>query len=162
MSTLKTGLKAPSFSGTDQNGNKVSSKDYKGKKLVLYFYPKDLTETCTIQATNIRDNISLLKKAGFEVVGVSPDPVNLHKKFSDKYKLPFPLIADESHSIIRKYGVWGEKLLYGKKYMGLLRTTFLIDEKGIIKKIIQRPKSKKHVEEILQYWNEAEAGRIPK
>ena len=148
---LKEGDKAPAFSGKDQNGNKISLSAYKGQKLVLYFYPQDDTPTCTIQACNLRDNYALLKKEGFAVIGISPDEVTDHKKFEEKYQLPFTLIADPDHAIIDKYGVWGEKQLYGRHYMGLHRTTFVIDEKGIINKIYLRPKNKSHAEEILSY-----------
>lgn len=149
MITLKENDKAPTFSGTDQNGNKISLSDYKGKKVVLYFYPEDDTPTCTIQACNLRDNYGLLKKNGFEVIGVSPDDAAKHKKFEAKFDLPFTLIADTKHTILQKYGVWGEKQMFGHKYMGLHRTTFVIDEKGIIKKIFLRPKNKAHAEEIV-------------
>ena len=154
MITLKAGDKAPAFSGKDQNGNKVSLSDYTGKKVVLYFYPEDDTPTCTVQACNLRDNYSLLKKEGFEVLGVSPDDVNKHKKFEDKFQLPFTLIADPEHSIIDKYGVWGEKQLYGRKYMGLHRTTFVIDENGRIQKVYLKPKSKQQAEDIVKHWKE--------
>lgn len=149
MVTLKEGDKAPAFSGVDQNGNKISLSAYKGKKVVLYFYPEDDTPTCTIQACNLRDNYSQLKKKGFEVIGVSPDDSQKHKKFETKFDLPFTLIADTSHSILEKYGVWDQKQMFGNKYMGVLRTTFIIDEKGIIRKIFLRPKNKAHAEEII-------------
>ncbi len=149
MVTLKEGNKAPAFTGADQNGQKVSLADYKGKKVVLYFYPEDDTPTCTIQACNLRDNYALLKKHGFEVIGVSPDDIVKHKKFEAKFSLPFRLIADTSHKILEKYGVWDQKQMFGHKYMGVLRTTFVIDEKGIIRKIFLRPKTKAHAEEIL-------------
>ncbi|MGN6354922.1 MAG: thioredoxin-dependent thiol peroxidase, partial [Parafilimonas sp.] len=131
MITLAAGMKAPAFKGKDQNGNTVSLADYKGKKLVLYFYPEDDTPTCTVQACNLRDNYALLRKEGFEVVGVSPNDSESHKKFEQKFSLPFTLIADPAHKIINTYGVWGEKQLYGRKFMGLHRTTFVIDEKGV-------------------------------
>ena len=150
--TLKEGDKAPSFSGKDQNGKKISLADYKGKKLVLYFYPEDDTPTCTIQACNLRDNYGLLKKNGFEVVGVSPDDEKKHKKFEAKFDLPFTLIADPGHAILDKYGVWGEKQMFGNHYMGVHRTTFVLDEKGVIKKIYPRPKNKAHSEEIIADW----------
>src|SRR6478609_11677457 len=134
MITLAAGMKAPAFKSKDQNGNKVSLSDFKGKKVVLYFYPEDDTPTCTIQACNLRDNYSLLTNNGFVVLGISPDEEKKHKKFEEKYNLPFTLIADPKHTIIDKYGVWDEKQLYGRKYMGILRTTFLLDEKGIIRK----------------------------
>ncbi|MBN8698443.1 MAG: thioredoxin-dependent thiol peroxidase [Chitinophagales bacterium] len=149
---LTEGQKAPAFKGRDQNGKAVSLSDFTGKKVVLYFYPEDDTPTCTVQACNLRDNYSLLKKHGWVVLGVSPDDEKKHKKFEAKYDLPFTLIADPDHSIIDKYGVWGEKQLYGRQYMGLHRTTFLIDEKGVIKKVFLRPKNKQHAEEIIQTW----------
>lgn len=153
MIVLKEGDKAPAFSGKDQDGKKISLKDFSGKPLAIYFYPQDDTPTCTVQACNLRDNISILKKEGIEVVGISPDDSSSHKKFSEKFSLPFPLIEDPEHKIIDKYGVWGEKQLYGRKYMGLHRTTFLLDEQGIIKKIFRKPRSKQHAEDILKAWN---------
>jgi len=152
MITLQEGDKAPAFKGKDQNGKTVSLSDFKGKKLVLYFYPQDDTPTCTVQACNLRDNYALLRKEGFEVLGVSPDEAAKHKKFEAKYNLPFTLLADPEHTIIDKYGVWDERQLYGRHYMGLLRTTFVIDEKGIIRKIFLRPKNKQHAEEIVAAW----------
>ncbi|MEP7111324.1 MAG: thioredoxin-dependent thiol peroxidase [Ferruginibacter sp.] len=150
MTTLKEGQKAPAFKGIDQNGNPVSLSDFKGEKIVLYFYPEDDTPTCTIQACNLRDNFGLLKQHGLIVLGVSPDEAKKHKKFEAKYELPFTLVADPDHRIIDKYGVWGEKQLYGRTYMGLHRTTFLIDRKGIIKKIFLKPKNRQHAEEIIE------------
>ncbi len=150
MTHLTEGIKAPDFKGVDQNNHTISLKNYKGKKVVLYFYPKDNTPGCTAQACNLRDNFLLLKKNGIEVIGISADDINTHKKFETKYQLPFPLIADTSHEIINKYGVWGEKKLFGVKYMSLMRTTFLIDEKGIIQKIFLKPKVKLHAEEIIE------------
>ena len=147
---LEVGDKAPNFSGLDQNGIKVSLKDYLGKKLVLYFYPEDDTPTCTVQACNLRDNFSTLKANGYEIIGVSPDDVESHKKFKNKFQLPFTLVADPKHSIIEKYGVWGEKNLYGHKHMGIFRTTFVIDEKGVITKIFKKPRNKAHAEEIMK------------
>lgn len=147
--TLTEGIKAPAFSGIDQDGKKISLADFKGKKVVLYFYPQDMTPTCTIQACNLRDNYGLLKKKGFIVIGVSPDDAARHKKFEKKNDLPFPLVADTNHAIIEKYGVWGEKQMFGNKYMGVHRTTFVIDEKGMIKKIFLKPNNKAHAEEII-------------
>jgi thioredoxin-dependent peroxiredoxin len=147
---LEVGDKAPNFSGLDQNGIKVSLKDYLGKKLVLYFYPEDDTPTCTVQACNLRDNFSALKANGFEIIGISPDDVESHKKFKNKFQLPFTLVADPKHTIIDKYGVWGEKNLYGHKHMGIYRTTFVIDEKGVITKIFKKPRNKAHAEEIMK------------
>ena len=149
MITLKEGDKAPAFSAKDQNGKKVSLSELKGKKVVLYFYPEDDTPTCTIQACNLRDNYALLKKNGFEVLGVSPNDEKSHKKFETKFSLPFTLLADPDHVIINKYGVWGEKQMFGNKYMGVHRTTFVINEKGVISKIFLRPKNKQHAEEIV-------------
>ncbi|MBN8836867.1 MAG: thioredoxin-dependent thiol peroxidase [Sphingobacteriia bacterium] len=154
MITLKEGDKAPAFKGKDQDGNTISLADYKGRKLVLYFYPEDDTPTCTVQACNLRDNYALLQKEGFEVLGISPDNEQKHKKFEAKYNLPFTLIADPQHKIIEKYGVWGEKQLYGRKYMGLHRTTFLINEKGIVIKIFLKPKNKQHAEEVIAKYKE--------
>ncbi|HEY4208401.1 MAG TPA: thioredoxin-dependent thiol peroxidase [Puia sp.] len=154
MTHLSEGEKAPAFTGKDQNGEKLSLADYKGKKVILYFYPEDDTPTCTVQACNLRDNYALLNKEGFTILGISPDAEKKHKKFEAKYDLPFRLVADPEHTIIDKYGVWGEKLLYGRRYMGLHRTTFLIDEKGIVRKVFLRPRSKQHAEEILKAWEE--------
>mgnify|MGYP001054514451 CR=1 FL=1 len=149
MSYLKEGDRAPLFTGVDQNDDTVSLKDFKGRKVVLYFYPKDMTPTCTVQACNLRDNYALLQEKGYAVIGVSPDPVKKHKKFETAYQLPFTLLADPDRVIISRYEVWGEKKLYGRTYQGLLRTTFVIDEKGRITKIITKPKSKSHAAEIL-------------
>jgi peroxiredoxin Q/BCP len=150
MITLKEGDKAPVFQAKDQNGKKVSLSEYKGKKVVLYFYPEDDTPTCTLQACNLRDNYALLKKNGFEVIGVSPNDEKSHKKFETKFNLPFTLLADPDHAIIDKYGVWGEKQMFGNKYMGVHRTTFVINEKGVISRIFLRPKNKQHAEEIVE------------
>jgi peroxiredoxin Q/BCP len=147
---LKEGEKAPAFTGIDQDGNKVSLSDFKGQKVVLFFYPEDDTPTCTVQACNLRDNYGLLTKNGFKVIGISPDDVKSHQKFKEKFNLPFTLIADPEHKIINKYGVWGQKNLYGREYMGLHRTTFVVNEKGIISKIFLRPRNKAHAEEILK------------
>ena len=149
MVVLKEGDKAPLFTAKDQDGKKISLSDYKRKKLVLYFYSEAGSPTCTIESCNLRDNYSLLKRNGFEIVGVSPDDEKTQKKFETKYKLPFPLVADTSHDVLEKYGVWDQKKLFGREYMGVLRTTFVIDEKGIIKKIFTRPKNKAHAQEII-------------
>lgn len=150
MITLKEGNKAPAFNGIDQDGNKVSLADFKGKKLVLYFYPGADTPTCTIESCNLRDNYELLRINGFEILGVSPDDIKAQKRFGVKYDLPFQLIADTTLRIIKKYGVWDRKQLFGHEYMGVLRTTFIINEKGYILKIFTRPKNKAHAEEILK------------
>ena len=151
MTHLTEGQKAPAFTGINQAGKKISLADFKGKKVVLYFYPKDHTPTCTIQACNLRDNFAVLQNAGYAVIGISPDNETSHQSFTTKNNLPFDLIADSQLTIIEKYGVWGEKKLYGKKYFGLIRTTFIINEKGIIERIILKPKSKQHAEEILKH-----------
>lgn len=149
MTHLKEGDRAPLFTGTDQHGNKISLKDLREKKIILYFYPEDDTPTCTTQACNLRDNEIRLKQHGFTILGISPNDEKSHLAFQKKYDLPFSLLADPTHKIIDKYGVWGEKQLYGRHYMGLHRTTFVIDEKGIIRKIFFKPRSKQHAEEIL-------------
>jgi peroxiredoxin Q/BCP len=150
--TLKEGDKAPAFTGTDQNGKKWSLSDFKGKKLVLYFYSEAGSPTCTIESCNLSDNYDLLRANGFEVVGVSPDTRSAQKKFETKYGLPFPLLADTSHMILEKYGVWDQKKLFGREYMGVLRTTFIIDETGVIRSVFSKPKNKAHAEEILAAW----------
>jgi peroxiredoxin Q/BCP len=152
MSELQEGTKAPVFKGLDQNGNKLSLSDFKGKKVILYFYPKDDTPGCTAQACNLRDNYHELINKGFQVIGVSTDSLKSHKKFEDKYELPFPLIADEDKQIVELYGVWGEKNFMGKNYLGTNRTTFLIDENGIIKKIITKPDTKNQTQQVLEAW----------
>jgi thioredoxin-dependent peroxiredoxin len=138
MSELKEGDKAPAFQAKDQDGNTISLADFKGKNLVLYFYPQDDTPTCTKEACNYRDNYQSLLSKGFAVVGVSFDTEKSHKKFIKKYSLPFPLISDPDKKIIEDYGVWGEKTLFGRNYMGTLRTTFIIDKKGVITHIIRK------------------------
>lgn len=142
--------KAPAFKLPDQNGKMVSLKDFKGKHLVLYFYPKDMTPGCTQEACDFRDNWSKVKKAGAVVLGVSKDSPKLHTKFIEKYDLPFSLLADESTEMCQAYGVWKEKSLYGRKYMGIERTTFVIDPAGKIKKVFEKVKVKRHVDEVLQ------------
>jgi peroxiredoxin Q/BCP len=146
---LEAGQKAPSFKGKNQSGESVSLKDYLGKKLAIFFYPEDDTPTCTEQACNLRDNYAQLKKEGIEVVGISPDDVKSHEQFIGKFELPYTLVADPQKKIIEAYGVWGEKNMYGRKYMGLIRTTFLVDEKGVIKHIFKKPRVRQHAEEII-------------
>jgi len=148
MAEIIEGMKAPAFTAVDQHGQKIKLSDFKGKKLALYFYPKDSTSTCTVQACNIRDGFKALATKGIVVVGVSPDDEKSHLKFIANYKLPFQIIADTDKSLVEKYGVWGEKSLYGNKYMGVFRKTFLIDEKGVVVKVIAKPKVKVHADEI--------------
>lgn len=147
---LKAGDKAPDFKANDQTGKPVSLKDFKGKKLVLYFYPKDDTPTCTTEACNLRDNYALLKKKGYAIVGVSADDEKKHTKFAAKHDLPFQLLADTDMKIIKAYDVWGEKLFMGRIFDGIVRTTFIIDEKGKIEKVITNVKSKEHAGQILE------------
>ncbi len=147
---IEVGEKAPDFVGKDQDEKKVKLSDYKGKKVALYFYPKDDTPGCTKQACSLRDGFSDLKKNNIEVIGVSADDKESHQKFIEKYDLPFILLADTDKDIINKYGVYGEKNMYGKKFMGIKRTTFLIDEEGKIKKIFKRVKTDEHAEEVLK------------
>lgn len=146
---LKIGDKAPDFTSKDQDGNTVKLSDYKGKKIVLYFYPRDNTPGCTAQACNLRDNYQTLQKDRYEVIGVSSDSETSHQKFIGKYELPFTLIADTDKTVHEKYGVWVEKSMYGKKYMGTARTTFIIDEKGVITDIISKVKTADHTQQIL-------------
>ncbi|MGJ3235438.1 thioredoxin-dependent thiol peroxidase [Marivirga sp.] len=146
---LNIGDKAPDFKAKDQDGNEIKLSDFKGKKVILYFYPKDNTPGCTAQACNLRDNYEDLQKDGYVVLGVSQDSEKSHKKFIEKQGLPFPLIADEDHTVHNLYGTWGEKKMYGKTYMGTLRTTFIIDEEGKIEDIIQKVKTKDHTAQIL-------------
>lgn len=146
---LKAGQKAPDFKARDQDGNLVALKDYKGKKLVLYFYPKDDTPTCTNEACNLRDNYAALKKKGYAILGVSADDEKKHAKFIKKYDLPFPLLADVDMEIIKAYDVWGRKTFMGRVFDGIVRTTFLIDEKGKIGKVITNVVSREHAEQIL-------------
>ncbi len=149
MSTLKVGAKAPAFKGKNQNGETISIADFKGKKLILFFYPKDNTPGCTAEACSLRDNYKLLQKNGFELVGVSVDDEKSHQKFITKYDLPFPLIADTDQKIVNAYGLWVEKSMYGRKYMGTARTTVIIDEAGKIAHIIEKVDTKDHANQIL-------------
>jgi len=149
MATLTAGDKAPDFTAKDQNGNTVSLSDFKGKTVILYFYPKDDTPGCTAEACDFRDNYQSLLGKGFEVIGVSTDDEKSHKKFITKHNLPFPLIADTDHSVVEAYGVWAEKNMYGKKYMGTVRTTFIIDPEGNIKNIIDKVDTKASSQQVL-------------
>lgn len=146
----EVGEKAPAFSGKTQNGSEISLDDFSGQKLALYFYPKDDTPGCTKQACNLRDDYSTLADAGIAVVGVSADDVESHHAFAEKFSLPFPLLADTDHEICEAYGVYGERSLYGRKFMGITRTTFLIDEGGEIVSVIKRPKVTEHADEVMK------------
>lgn len=150
MTPLKEGDKAPYFEGINQDGKKITLEDFKGKKLILYFYPKDNTSGCTAEACSLNDGYSSLTEKGFEVVGVSPDSASSHLKFIAKYNLAFNLIADTEKKILETYGVWAEKKLYGRTYMGVVRTTFVIDENGIIEKVITKVNTKDHAKQILE------------
>lgn len=147
---LEKGQQAPDFTGKDQDGNPISLSDFKGKKVVLYFYPKDQTPGCTAQACNLRDNYEELQKRGYVILGVSSDSPESHQKFIEKQQLPFSLLADEDKSIHEKYDVWKEKNMYGRKYMGTVRTTFIIDEEGKIEEVISKVKTKEHTSQILK------------
>ena len=147
---LKAGDKAPDFKVHDENGKVRSLKDFKGKKLVLYFYPKDNTPGCTKEACNLRDNYTKFKKAGYEVIGVSTDSESSHKKFIEKQSLPFSLLADTDMELVKAYDVYGDKVLYGKKYKGVFRTTFVINEKGVIEEVITDVDTSAHAEQILK------------
>lgn len=149
MSMLEIGEKAPNFDAIDQNGQKITLSQFSGKKIVLYFYPKDNTPGCTAEACDFRDNYQQLQSLGFEVIGVSTDDEKSHQKFINKFNLPFPLIADTDHQISELFGVWGEKNMYGKKYMGINRTTFIIDEKGEIIQIIKKVDTKNSSAQVL-------------
>lgn len=150
MTSLTEGEKVPSFKAVDQFGNNISTTALKGKPYLIYFYPQDDTPTCTEQACNLRDHFAELKKAGITVIGISPDDAGSHEKFSAKFKLPFSIVPDAKHQIIKKFGVWGEKQMFGNKYMGLHRTSFLVDAKGTIRKIFLKPRSKQHAQEVLK------------
>jgi len=147
---IKEGSTAPAFKTNDANGETVSLKDLRGQKVVLYFYPKDDTPGCTKEACSFRDEFAKFKKGGIKVLGVSPDSEASHKKFETRYKLPFTLLADKDHAIADAYGVWGEKKFMGRTYMGVRRTTFLIDEKGKIKKVFEKVKPEDHASEVLE------------
>lgn len=149
---LKKGRKAPDFTIGDQDGNMVSLSDFKGKKVAIFFYPQDNTPTCTKEACNLRDNISLLKQKGITVLGVSIDSAKKHKNFQKKYSLPFPLLADVDKKLVNAYGVWDWKTTFGITYIGTLRTTFLVDEDGKIAHIIDKVESKNHAQQIVDTW----------
>lgn len=148
---MKVGDKAPEILGLDENGNEIRLDNYKGRKVVLYFYPKDNTSGCTAEACSLRDGYSELRKAGYEIIGVSVDDAKSHQKFIEKNQLPFPLIADTDKKLVEQFGVWGEKSMYGRKYMGTFRTTFIINEEGVIERIFtpKEIKTKEHAQQIL-------------
>lgn len=147
---LKIGDKVPDFKGIDQNENIVSYQDFKGKKLVVFFYPKASTPGCTAEACDLRDNENALKAKGYHLIGISADPIAKQKKFADKNELPFPLLADEDHTILNAFGVWGPKKFMGREFDGIHRTTFIIDENGIITDVIEKVKTKEHAKQILE------------
>lgn len=147
---LKIGDKMPDFEVMDQNGKMVSSSQLLGKKTIIYFYPKDNTSGCTAEACSLRDNYQAMVARGYNVIGVSKDSVKSHKNFADKYELPFTLLADTSTEMIQSFGAWGEKSMYGRKYMGIMRTTFIFDENGILTEIIEKVDTKNHADQILK------------
>lgn len=149
MAALKVGSKAPAFKGKDQDGNSISLSDFKGKKLIVFFYPKDNTPGCTAEACSLRDNYALLQKNGFELLGISVDDEKSHQKFITKHSLPFPLLADTDQKVVNAFGVWVEKSMYGRTYMGTARKTFIIDEAGKISNIIEKVDTKDHANQIL-------------
>jgi len=152
MKTLIIGQQAPDFIGTDQDGNQVKLSDYKGTKVILFFYPKADTPGCTAEACNLRDNISELLEKGFRVIGVSADKVKKQKGFADKFSLPYPLIADEGTEIIKAYGAWGTKKMYGKEYEGIIRTTYVISGDGMIEKVFDKVDTANHTRQILESY----------
>lgn len=150
MNTLKTGQKVPEFTVNDQDGNAISLSDYKGKKLIVFFYPKASTPGCTAEACNLRDNYSELKELGFELLGVSADSEKRQSNFRNKYEFPFPLLADEDKAVINAFGVWGEKKFMGKVYDGIHRKTFILDENGVVEHVFDKVKTKDHAAQILE------------
>ena len=149
MSKLQIGDEAPAINALDQNENSINLESYRGKKVVLYFYPKDMTPGCTAQSCNLSDNYKLLLEKGYDVLGVSCDSVKRHQKFIAKHDLPFNLISDEDHKVVNDYGVWQLKKFMGREYMGIVRTTFIIDENGLISDIISKVNTKKHTTQII-------------
>jgi peroxiredoxin Q/BCP len=154
MTQLQIGDKAPDFKALDQDGKTIELTDFSGSKVILYFYPKADTPGCTAESCNLRDNYDDLMGKGFKIIGVSADPLQKQKKFADKYNLPFPLIADTEKVVLKAYGAWGEKKMYGKAYEGIIRKTFVIDEKGMIERVIDNVKTKDHAAQILEAMND--------
>ena len=152
MTKIAEGMPAPLFEGRDQDGNVIKLSNYKGKKIILYFYPKDNTPGCTAEACSLRDNYEELIKKGFVVLGVSPDTEKSHKGFAEKFHLPFPLIADPDKKIMTAFGAYGEKMMYGRKVTGVIRTTFMINEKGLIEKVIKKVDTKEHAPQIFKLY----------
>lgn len=150
MIRLKKGDRAPEFSGLNQKGEKIALSNFRGKKLILYFYPKDNTPGCTAESCNLNDNYEFWLSKGYEVIGISPDNVSSHKKFADKFQFGFNLIADTETEILNAYGVWGEKSMYGRKYMGVFRTTFIINAEGVIEDIFEKVDTKNHTDQIVK------------
>ena len=153
MTSLNVGDKAPNFVALNEFGQSISLSEFLGKKIVLYFYPKDMTPGCTAESCNLSENYSLLQEKGFIVLGVSPDSSKSHQKFIDKYNLPFSLIADEDKAVIKAFGVWGPKKFMGKEYDGVHRTTFVIDQNGVIEKVFSKVKTKDHTNQILESYD---------
>ena len=153
MTSLNVGDKAPNFVALNEFGQSISLSEFLGKKIVLYFYPKDMTPGCTAESCNLSENYSLLQEKGFIVLGVSPDSSKSHQKFIDKYNLPFSLIADEDKAVIKAFGVWGPKKFMGKEYDGVHRTTFVIDQDGVIEKVFSKVKTKDHTNQILESYS---------
>lgn len=150
---VEEGQKAPDFTLTSDDGSQVSLSDFRGKKVVLYFYPKDDTSGCTAQACDLRDNLGELTELGAVILGVSPDSQRSHEKFKSKYDLNFPLLVDEDHAVAEAYGVWTEKSMYGRKYMGIERSTFIIDEKGTLQAVWRKVKAKEHADRLLEHFS---------
>ncbi|MEM1320027.1 MAG: thioredoxin-dependent thiol peroxidase [Bacteroidota bacterium] len=149
MTHLKAGDTAPDFSGVNEKNETVSLGDFRGQKLILFFYPKDNTPGCTAEACNLRDNYDMLRSKGYALLGVSPDSARKHQNFINKFEFPFSLLADTEQEVLKAYGVWGEKQMYGRKYMGVFRTTFIIDENGVIEKVVTKVNTKDHTAQLM-------------
>lgn len=149
MKTLRVGDKVPEFTSKDQDGNTIKLSDYKGKKLIVFFYPKASTPGCTVEACNLRDNYGIFQEQGFELLGVSADSAKRQTNFKNKYELPFPLLADEDHTVLNTFGVWGPKKFMGRAYDGIHRMTFVLDENGVVSEVIEKVKTKDHAAQLL-------------